>query len=205
MQSTMDQVIGRLADRSVAAIRDRAGDGLRRVLAFEKRAAAIRRACEVYGWSPDDPRVARFMPIMGASFADSLEAALLDHVLGGGDYTREATVHAGLATASTGLEAGQATSEVPDANGYERVAITNNATNWPAATGTTPTVKENGEPIEFPTATGSWGTVSHAFLASSGTHGANTIIMWGELATPKAITDADTAEFAAGDFEVTLD
>ena len=67
-----------------------------------------------------------------AGFTDTLENKILDHVLGGGDYTREATVYITLVTANgTDSAAGTEVS----GNAYARVAVTNNATNFRAASG----------------------------------------------------------------------
>lgn len=90
---------------------------------------------------------------MPGSKSNYLENALLDHVLGGGDYTRPATVYAALFTVAPGEAAGG--TEVTGGS-YARVAITNNATNFPAASGGS---KSNGTAITFPQASANWGTV----------------------------------------------
>ncbi len=176
---------------------------LRALLALQRRYELIRDVVGDIGMT--GPSVTKFLaspPVMGATFAEPLENDLLDGVLGGPDYTLVANVFCGLQTAITGLEAGDTDAEVPDSNNYARVAITNDATNWPAAAAG---AKANGTAITFGTASGSWGTVSHAFLALAVTHDGDDVIMWGALTTPKAIDTDDTAEFAIGDFDVTLD
>jgi len=71
---------------------------------------------------------------------------------------------------------------------------------WAAPTGTAPVVKDNGVAITFPTATGSWGTVTHVgFFETSG--GAD-LRMWGALAVSKAIGSGDTASFPIGTLDV---
>lgn len=62
--------------------------------------------------------------------SDFLELELLDHVLGNAAYSAPATVHFAWFTALTG-EAGGGTEAT--GGGYARVAVTNNATNFPAA------------------------------------------------------------------------
>ena len=61
-----------------------------------------------------------------------LSNALLDHVLGGGDFARPATVYIGLLTSLPSDVSGIA--EVTGGS-YSRVSVANNATNWPAASG----------------------------------------------------------------------
>ena len=134
---------------------------------------------------------------MTGSKSDYLENELLDHVLGGGDYSRPATVYVALYTAAP-TDAGGGT-EVSGGS-YARVAVTNNATNWPAASGG---AKSNGTEITFPTATADWGeVVAFAILDAAA---AGNFLYWGDLTTPKTINDGDTAKFAVGDLDVTED
>lgn len=136
------------------------------------------------------------------SFSDYLEKEILDHIFGGADYSRPATVYVGLWTSalsdsSTGSSAGEVSGSA-----YARVAVTNNSTNWPAASGTTAT-KSNGTVITFPTATGSWGTVTYFAILDASSLG--NILGWAILTASKAIGDGDTASFAIGDLDITLD
>ena len=137
---------------------------------------------------------------MAGSFSNDLEDKVLDHILGGGDYSRLATVYIGLWTAtlddtSTGSTAGECTG-----GSYARVSITNNATNWPAASSG---AKANGAAITFPQATGSWGTATDFAILSAATAG--DILGYGDLTVSKAISSGDTASFAIGELDVTLD
>jgi len=132
---------------------------------------------------------------MAGSKSDYLELELLDHVLGGGDYSRPATVHIALYTVAP-TDAGGGT-EVSGGS-YARVAVTNNATNWPAASGG---AKSNGTEITFPTATASWGTVV-AFAILDAASGGN-FLYWGDLTASKTISSGDTARFAVGELDVT--
>ena len=134
------------------------------------------------------------------SFSDDLEDKVLDHVFGGSDYSRLATVHVGLWTSAlSDSDGGSAAGEVSGGS-YARVAVTNNATNWPAASGG---AKANGTVITFPTATGSWGTVTYFAILSAATAG--DILGWAILTQSKAIGSGDTASFAVGDLDITLD
>lgn len=99
------------------------------------------------------------------SFTDYLENNVLNHIFGGADFTRPATLHVGLFTTLPN-DAGTGGVEVTGA-GYARVAVTNNSTNFPAASGGS---KSNGTQIQFAQATASWGNVKGfgIFDASSG-------------------------------------
>lgn len=115
----------------------------------------------------------------------------LDGALGGADFVRPATVYVALyTTAPTGSGGGVECS----GGAYARVPVTNNATNFPAASGSTPT-KANGTAITFPTATASWGTATHfgIFDAASAGNG----LHFGALSTARLIAIGDTPSFAA--------
>jgi len=138
---------------------------------------------------------------MAGSASDFLELELLDHVLGNAAYTAPATTYIALATAAiTDADTGSTITE-PIGNGYARVAFTNNATNWPVAAAG---AKANGVAITFATASGgNWGTVTHFAILDALTLG--NMLLWGDLTVSKVINDGDTAEFAIGDLDVTLD
>jgi hypothetical protein len=61
----------------------------------------------------------------------------------------------------------------------------------------------NAEIIEFPSATGAWGTITHFALydASSG----GNVLAFGTLGVEKEPTDGDTPRFAAGLLSTSLD
>lgn len=134
---------------------------------------------------------------MAGSFADFLENELLDHVFGAAAYSAPATLYVGLYTA-TPSDAGGGT-EV-SGGAYERVSVTNNATNFPAASGG---AKANGTAITFPQASASWGTVSQFGIFDASTAG--NLLVWGDLTASKTIDSGDTASFAIGELDITLD
>lgn len=123
-----------------------------------------------------------------------LEDEILDHVLGGADYTRPATVYIALFTTAPSEPDGTGGTEVTG-NNYSRVSVTNNATNFPAASGGS---KSNGNVITFPSATGGdWGTIV-AFGIYDASSGGN-LLYFGTLTTSKSVQDGDTARFPVGD------
>lgn len=133
---------------------------------------------------------------MAGSFSDFLENELLDHVFGAAAYTAPGTLHIALFTAAP-TDAGGGT-EVTGGS-YARAAVTNNATNFPAASGG---AKSNGTAITFATATASWGTVvaMGIFDASSG----GNLLAWADLTANKTVDNGDTASFAVNDLDITL-
>jgi hypothetical protein len=134
------------------------------------------------------------------SKSNYLENEILDHVLGGGDFTRPATVYVGLWTAALDDTSDGDTAGEVSGGSYARVAVTNNATNFPAASGG---AKSNGTAISFPQATADWGTVTYFAILDAATSG--NILYWGALTASKTIQNGDTASFAIGDLDITED
>jgi len=134
---------------------------------------------------------------MAGSKSDYLENELLDHVLGGTDYSRPATVWVALYTVDPS-DSGGGTEGT--GGSYARAEVTNNDTNWPAASGG---AKANGTAITFAEATASWGTVTAFGIFDAVTAG--NLLYWAELTADKTIDSGDTATFAIGDLDVTED
>lgn len=132
------------------------------------------------------------------SFSDYLENKLLDHVFGNTAYTAAATLYAALSTADP-TDSGGGIAE-PVGNAYARVAITNNTTNWPNASAGS---KANGTAVTFPTASGSWGTITHFAIFDASSSG--NMIGYGTLTASKVIGNGDTASFAISALTITLD
>lgn len=133
-----------------------------------------------------------------SAFSADLEDKVMNHVLGGGDYTRLATVYLALFTAAPN-ETGGGT-EV-SGSGYSRLAITNNATNFPASSGGQ---KSNGIALTFPAASGgSWGTVSHWAIMSASSGGL--LLFFGAFSASKAIGDTDQFTIPISQLNITLD
>ena len=134
---------------------------------------------------------------MSGSKSNTLENAILDTVLGGPQRTIDATVYIALYTVAP-TDAGGGT-EVSGGS-YARVAKTNNATNFPAASGGS---KSNGTAIVFPTASAGWGTVVAFAIHNHPT--ADQPLIWGDLTANKAVTSGDTAQFDVGGIVYTED
>jgi hypothetical protein len=127
---------------------------------------------------------------MANSFSDYLENKVLAHVFGGSAYTAPATIYVGLFTSDPG-ESGS-TGEV-SGNGYLRQSMAFTVTD-DACT--------NTSAVEFPTATGSWGTITHTALYDASTSG--NMLAVGQLSASKGVGSGDVFRFAAGSFDITL-
>lgn len=105
---------------------------------------------------------------MGAT--EARERTIADSQFGGGTSTwAPATWYLGLST-TTPANDGTGFTE-PVGSGYARVAVTNNATNFPpASTADGITRKQSGAKFTFPNPTGNWGTITHYgwFTTASG-------------------------------------
>lgn len=137
------------------------------------------------------------------SFNDYLEDELLDHVWGAATFTAAATLSFGLWTATlTDASTGSTANEVANTNNYSRQSLTNNATNFPAASGG---AKANGTAVTGWSASGgNWGTITDVGCVDSATHAAGNMYGYDALAASAIINDGDTAQIAIADFDVTL-
>jgi len=132
------------------------------------------------------------------SFSDFLENELLDHVFGNSAYSAPGDLYIGLSTADPGDD-GAGLAE-PVGNGYARVQVTNNLTQWPAAAGGS---KNNANDITFPLASGSWGNITH-FGIFDQLAGGN-LLGSGALTVARTVGDGDQPRFAAGEITISLD
>jgi hypothetical protein len=129
------------------------------------------------------------------SFSDYWENEILDHIFGKGSYTPP-TVYVALSTADP-TDAGSGLSE-PSGDGYARKQTS--ASDWNTASGG---ALDNANEIAFNEATGSWGTITHFALMDAASGG--NMLGHGALSESKTIGSGDTAKFAAGDLDVSLD
>lgn len=139
---------------------------------------------------------------MAGSFSDFLEKEIQDHIFGNAAYSPPATMYVRLFTVAP-TDAGGGTEA--DYDGYVQygVAYTNNATNWPAATGTAAT-KKNANAITFATNTG---TTTDTIVAM-GIYDTNTVsgnlLQWADLSSSKAVGPSDIPKFNASAIVGTL-
>lgn len=138
------------------------------------------------------------------SKSNYLENKVLDHVLGGSDYTRPGTVYVALFTAAPSDTGGGTEVGTGTWTNYARVSVTNNSTNWPAASGG---VKSNGAAISFGTATMS-PTSSTVTVVAMGIFDASTsgnLLFWSALTVSKTVNHNDTISFPTSSITITED
>lgn len=127
--------------------------------------------------------------------AKSLDYAndVLNNLFGSGS---PATLYICLYTAMPNAD-GTGGTEVAGGS-YARAAVTNNNTNFPAATiGET----SNATAINFATASANWGTVVGAGIKSAGSGG--DLFYFGTLETARTINNGDTFSFAPTQLVIT--
>jgi hypothetical protein len=125
------------------------------------------------------------------SFTNFLETEILDHVFAGAAYSAPATKYLGLFTSAPG-EAGGGTELSGSAYARQSIAFT-----------TSGNTTSNNAAVEFPTATGSWGTVTHVGIFDASTSG--NLMAYATLSSSKAIASGDVFRVPSGDLDITLD
>jgi hypothetical protein len=126
-----------------------------------------------------------------AEMSNYLETALINATLRNTSYTSPATVYVGLYTtdptdANTGTEV--------SGGSYARTAVTFGAPSNGVST--------NSAAVEFPQATGSWGTVGWIGILDASTSG--NLLYHTALDTSKTIENGDIFKIAIGSLSVTL-
>jgi len=120
-----------------------------------------------------------------------LENALINATLRNTAYTSPSTVYVGLFT-SDPTDAGSGT-EVSGGS-YARVAVTFGAPSNGAST--------NSAAVEFPQATGDWGTITHIGILDASSSG--NLLYHTALDNSKVIQTGDIFKIATGNLSVTL-
>ena len=125
------------------------------------------------------------------SFTNYLETEILDHVFAGAAYTAPSTLYIGLFTAISDGETGSVTEVSGSAYARQTMAFT-----------TSGATTSNNATVEFPTATGSWGTITHVGIFDASTSG--NLMVYATLTSSKTIADGDVFRVPAGDLDITL-
>lgn len=128
------------------------------------------------------------------------ETHILDYILGG-QNTIPATWYLALFTASPG-EAGGLGGEAAN---YARLAVTNNLTNFPAATAGAPSTKTNAADLVFAAASGNTGLITHLGLMDASGLGAGNCWAYFDVLQPKTYAVGDVPLFPAGFVTLTGD
>jgi hypothetical protein len=124
------------------------------------------------------------------SFTNFLETEILDHVFAGAAYTAPSTKYIGLFTAAPG-ETGGGTEVSGSAYARQTMAFT-----------TSGDTTSNNAAVEFPTATGSWGTITHVGIFDAVSSG--NLMVYATLTASKAIASGDVFRVPSGDLDITL-
>jgi hypothetical protein len=138
----------------------------------------------------------------------SEQQKILDHYVNKATLTPETfwialyTGSAASANDPTGL------TEVPNANGYARVAMS--AANWASAVAGAagvPSSISNGAEKAFAAATGNWASsanITHWGLVTSATHGAGSLRFFADLDVAKPVLSGDTPTLPVGAMKMEL-
>lgn len=140
---------------------------------------------------------------MASSMTNYLEEILLNHMFRTATFSKPTVIACGLATAVANYETGSLT-EVANSGSYARTTLNPLDANWSDPSAGTQGETDNSSAITFPTATGSWGTVTATFLADNATYGAGNIWYIGDLDASKTVDTSDTVSFAVGAFNVQM-
>lgn len=135
---------------------------------------------------------------MAGGKGNTLRNAILDHALGGPDYSRLATVYIALFTATPNAAGGGTEVSTGGGTNYARQSVTNDGTSWgSAASG----VKSNLNLIDFGTAGANWGTITAGAIMSASTAGY--ILYFGPLTSSKTINTNDGFRIPIGGLVLT--
>jgi len=128
------------------------------------------------------------------SLSNYAEDQLLQHVFNVA-YTSVATVYVALSTGTlTDTSTGASMSEVANANGYARTAVTFGAAALRK-------VMQSGA-VTFPQASGAWGTVTDWAIVDTNTYGAGNILAYGSFTASFAPVTGNTPTIPSGELQV---
>lgn len=127
-----------------------------------------------------------------AEMSNYLENALINATLRNTSYTSPTTVYVGLYTTDPGE--GNTGTEVSGGS-YARTAVTFGAPSNGVST--------NSGAVTFPTATGTWGTVTHIGILDASTSG--NLLYYTPLDASKSIASGDVFTISVGNLSVTLE
>ena len=125
------------------------------------------------------------------SFTNDLETKILQWAFTAGSPARPSAWYVALFTTAPG-ETGGGT-EV-SGNAYVRMAATFTVSG---------NLASNSAAIEWPTATGNWGTITHVAVFDAATAG--NMLAYATLTAAKTISTGDVLRIPLGDLDITLD
>ena len=125
------------------------------------------------------------------SFSNFLETEILDHVFAGAAYSAPSTKYLALFTAVADGEAGSVTEVTGGGYARQTVAFT-----------TSGNTTSNNAAVEYPTATGNYGTVTHVGVYDASSSG--NLMAYAALSSNKTIETGDVFRVPSGDLDITL-
>lgn len=135
---------------------------------------------------------------MAGSFSDYFENKVLEWICRA-NFTAPTEFYVGLWTATLSDTSTGATAGEVSGGSYARVNVTPGTGTFDAASsGAT----ANTGAITFPTATASWGTITHMAVLDAASTG--NILFWADLTASKSVGSGDTFTIAAGDLDITV-
>lgn len=137
------------------------------------------------------------------SFTDQIEKDILDFLLGSfSNFTTPLKVYIMLSTTTPGEVSGSLNFTEPSTdNGYAAVEVDNDSDTWEYVNG----VIKNKIAIEFPEATGAWGTITHFGVEGNVGQSGKIMIGTGALSASKTVEAGDKPRFNAGALTISLD
>jgi hypothetical protein len=116
---------------------------------------------------------------MAGFLTDYMNNKMLDLIFGSIAFAPPWTLYLGLSQAAANKSG---TYVEPSGGGYARVAVINNGTSFPAASGGT---KANATLLAFPAPTADWGTIQSLFISDSSSTG--NVLAMADLTSPRPI------------------
>lgn len=113
---------------------------------------------------------------------------MLDLILNGSAFTPP-TVYMGLFTSDAGLADNDAGSQT-EVTGFSYARVNASSAFGAASAGS---CTNSDAEIQFPTASGTWGTVTHCALLDAASGG--NVLLWGAVDTPQEITAGEAISF----------
>lgn len=130
-----------------------------------------------------------------SAMSDYLEDQLVNHIFRNSTFTRPGNVYIALFTGAPS-DAGGGT-EVSGGS-YARVAVATGASSeWDASSGG---ATANTSAITFPTASASWGTITHVGLFDAASGG--NLLFHGALSSSKVVGSGDIFRFNSGELDI---
>lgn len=137
-----------------------------------------------------------------------LEAKLLNHTLTATGFTQPSTRYIALFINTSGqalahLQDGTLTDEVTTSGtSYSRQSVTFGTATTTGSGNSAVTTTATNATVTFPTATASWGTITHVAVMDAATGG--NVLFFGAVTTSKSIDTGDTFQITSGNLTVAL-